>query len=132
MTCFVDTSAFLAVLDRDDKHHRKAKATWLDLLKDKAALVTTSYVVLETFAILQHRIGIDAVRSFNDDVYPILDIEWIDRTVHERGASSVLTAGRKQLSLVDCVSFDVMRHRGLECAFAFDKHFSQQGFKTLS
>ena len=131
MICFVDTSAFLAVLDKDDRHHVDAKAKWINLLKEKATLVTTNYVLVEMFAVLQHRMGIESVRLFNEDIYPILDVEWIDKILHEKGISSVLTAGRKRLSLVDCVSFDVMRHRGLQYAFAFDKHFRQQGFKTV-
>lgn len=130
-TCPLSPSAFLAVLNRDDVHHIEAKATWIRLLEERATLVTTNYVLIETFAILQHRMGIESVRSFNNDIYPILDVEWCDGPLHERGVSSVLSAGRKLLSLVDCISFDVMRHRGLQHAFTFDKQFRQQGFETI-
>ncbi|MBN1671528.1 MAG: PIN domain-containing protein [Kiritimatiellae bacterium] len=131
MSCFVDTSALLAVLDRDDDNHAKAKRGWQRLLAAKEPLVTTSYVLVETFAILQHRIGLAAARTLNDDIYPILTVDWIGQTLHEKGAGSVLASGRRKLSLVDCVSFDVMRQRGLRRVFAFDKHFSEQGFASV-
>jgi len=34
----------------------------------------------------------------------------------------------KRYSLTDCVSFVVMRERGIAEAFAFDRHFEQEGF----
>jgi len=129
VTCFVDTSAFIAVLDKDDDHHAKAKPIWKRLLEQRAELVSTNYVLLETQAILQQRIGIEAIRVFNEDIYPVLGVEWVDRALHERAVASVATAGRKKLSLVDCLSFDVMRCRGLRLAFAFDRHFKEQGFE---
>ncbi|MDP2857839.1 MAG: VapC toxin family PIN domain ribonuclease, partial [Bacillota bacterium] len=45
--------------------------------------------------------------------------------------AALLTAGRRNLSLVDCVSFDVMRRLGMEKAFAFDAHFAEQGFQCM-
>ncbi|MBI5970998.1 MAG: VapC toxin family PIN domain ribonuclease, partial [Deltaproteobacteria bacterium] len=32
MRIFVDTSAFLAVLDADDRNHRKAKTRWVEFV----------------------------------------------------------------------------------------------------
>ena len=130
MTCFVDTSALLAVLDKDDEVHKEAKARWERLTAQQAALFTTNYVVLETIALLQHRIGVPAVRRFHDDVLPILTIDWISSVQHDHGMAALLAAGRRNLSLVDCVSFDAMRNRGLRHVFAFDKHFEEQGFTT--
>ena len=131
MKCFIDTSAFIAILDKNDDHHVNAKTAWLRLLKQKAEFVTTDFILLETIAIIQHRIGINAVQAFNSDVYPLLEIVWIDKTLYNNGVNSVLIAGRKKLSLVDCISFNVMRQRELQYAFTFDKHFRQQGFKTV-
>lgn len=36
----------------------------------------------------------------------------------------------KRYSLTDCVSFVVMRERGISVAFAFDRHFTQEGFTS--
>lgn len=128
MTVFVDTSAFYAVLDRDDANHEAAKRVWIELLRETATLVTTSYVLVETVAVLQHRLGVAAVRSFHEDVVPLLDVVWVTEEQHRAGVEAVLAASRKKLSVVDCVSFQSMRHEGLRTAFCFDAHFREQGF----
>jgi predicted nucleic acid-binding protein len=88
------------------------------------------FKVLETVAILQHRIGVNAVRTFSVDIFPVLTVEYITAEQHAKGMSALLGAARRRLGLVDCVSFDVMRQRGLREAFAFDKHFEDHGFTT--
>ena len=47
------------------------------------------------------------------------------------GMAAVLSAGRRRLSLVDCVSFDVMTRLGIDVCFAFDAHFREQGFRCI-
>jgi uncharacterized protein len=43
-----------------------------------------------------------------------------------------LDSRSRSLSLVDCVSFVVMRQMGLDTAFVFDRHFRNQGFHCLT
>ena len=131
MICFVDTSALLAVLDADDQNHPKAKKQWETLIYGDSSLVSTNYVLIETFALVQHRFGIKAVNTLQEDVVPLLTIEWVDQSIHQEGLMAAITAGRKKLSLVDCVGFTVMRRMGIKAVFAFDKHFKQQGFRIL-
>ena len=131
MTCFVDTSALYAVLDADDQNHSRAGAQWAALLGERTPLVTTSYVLVESFALIQHRLGLPAVRAFQEDVYPLLRVEWTGARAHEAGVTAVLSAQRRQLTLVDCVSFDVMRSLGIRRVFAFGTHFAEQGFDCL-
>jgi predicted nucleic acid-binding protein len=128
MSVYVDTSAFLAVLDADDENHEAAKKVWTELLESREAIVCTSYVLVETYALVQHRLGMAAVRAFHEDVFPVLQLEWIDDSLHQQAANALLTANRRNLSLVDCASFATMRRLGIKKAFAFDKHFSEHGF----
>ena len=131
MSVFVDTSAFFAVLDADDENHNAAKQVWEDLLTQEVALVCSNYVLVETLALLQRRLGIPAVRTFQEDIMPVLRVEWVDEAIHQVGIASVLAAARKELSLVDCVSFEIMRRLGTKTAFVFDHHFEEQGFECL-
>ena len=128
---FVDTSAFLALLDADDEHHPKVKQAWAGLLQSEVQLVTSNYVLVETFALVQSRLGVEAVRVFQEDIVPLLDIRWLDAASHAAATSALLAAGRKKLSLVDCSSFEVMRRGGLKRAFTLDRHFREQGFESL-
>ena len=129
MTCFVDTSAFYAVLDADDRNHLGARTEWESLLRAGDILLTTNYVLLELLALLQHRIGLPAVRSFQEDICPLLRMEWVDESIHDGGMAGVLSAQRRNVSMVDNVSFFVMRRLGIRDAFVFDPHFSEQGFR---
>ncbi|MBC7251909.1 MAG: PIN domain-containing protein [Anaerolineae bacterium] len=131
MRVFVDTSAFFAVLDADDRNHDEAKRVWQDLLTQEAVLVCSNYVLVETLALVQHGLGIPAVRTFQEDIVPVLNIEWVDESVHRVGIASVLAAARKGLSLVDCTSFEIMRRLGIKMAFTFDRHFEEQGVQCL-
>jgi predicted nucleic acid-binding protein len=131
MRIFNDTSSFYALLDRDDENHQKAKKAWSDILRAESALITSNYVLVETFALLQHRLGIEAVRGFQDDIVPLADIEFVTSEIHRSGVASVLSAARRNLSLVDCTSFEVMRTLEVKTLFAFDPHFREQGFLVI-
>jgi len=128
---FVDTSAFYALLDGDYACHNRATKWWERELPAGGSLVTSNYIVLETMALLQSRIGMPAVRAFNDSVLPVVRMEWIDEGTHSRSMSAFLAADRKGPSLVDCSSFEVMRRLGIRCAFTFDRHFRHYGFEAV-
>ena len=131
MKVFIDTSAFLAILDADDKNHRKAKAKWTELISSEAILFSNNYVLVETLALVQHRLGMGAVRAFNDDILPLINVEWVDEAVHKAGINALLVALRRKLRIVDCVSFASMRLLGVKTVFAFDAHFEEQGFNCI-
>lgn len=131
MTVFVDTSALYAVLDRDDDNHAAAAERWTELVSAGAVLLTTNYVVIETAALVQHRLGMKAVSLLFMDVAPVLSVQWVNEADHRAAVAALLAAGRRKLSLVDCTSFQVMRRLGQTTALAFDRHFKQQGFTTV-
>ncbi len=132
MTVFVDSSALYAVLDADDLSHPAAARVWLRLLEQRAPLLTTSYHLVETFALVQRRLGLPAVRSLETALLPVVEVRWVDEPLHRAAVAAVLTAGKRDLSLVDCAAFVVMRERGVHDAFAFDADFEDQGFACLT
>jgi predicted nucleic acid-binding protein len=131
MSIFIDTSGFIAVLDMDDANHTATAEIWQNILTSTETLVTTNYVLVETSALVQNRLGMAAVKVFQEDIAPVLQIEWIDNTVHHAAVGIMLAAERKKLSLVDCVSFETMRLLGVTTAFTLDRHFKEQGFICL-
>lgn len=131
MTVFGDTSAFFALLDGDAAEHEAAAEVVEELARSGEKMLTHEYVVVETIALVQRRLGLDIVRSFVDDLLAPVEIAWVGRELHLQARAAMLAGGKRAASLVDWTSFLVMRERGLTTAFAFDDDFRAQGFATL-
>jgi len=84
--------------------------------------------VVESAALAQRRLGLEAVRLLHDGLLAVVAIEWVTQEQHEQAVATLLTAGRREVSLVDHLSFLLMRRRRIERTFAFDAHFLGQGF----
>lgn len=128
---FADTSGLLALLNASDEHHIRAERAFASLRIRRPSLVSTSYVLVETYALVGRRLGVEAVRSFRADFAPLLDVTWVDAGLHDAGLDLLLDRGKKRLSLVDAVSFVTMRRKDVTEAFAFDPHFEQEGFSLV-
>jgi predicted nucleic acid-binding protein len=124
---FVDTSALIALLDEDDERHLEASETFRSLATT-AALVTHNYVHVEALAVARRRLGAEAAQRVIDSLFPLMTTIWVDETIH-RAALANERAARGRGSLVDQVSFAVMRQSGIEVAFAFDADFELEGFR---
>ena len=132
MSCFIDTSAFIAISDPNDLNHSPATQLWDRLLLSRRQLLSTNYVIVETVALMHTRRGIPVVQRFTSDLVPVLTVAWIDKNVHDAAMSAVLAGGRRGPSMVDCVSFEIMRRRGITEALAFDRHFADLGYDLPS
>ena len=130
MVIFVDTSATYALLDADDPNHRPAS----DALRrhlDDGRFVTHNYVVLESIALIQRRLGLWFVRAFTQRLVPLLEVAWVDRPRHERAVTDLVASRQRRVSLVDRISFDFMREHEIRTAFTFDGDFAREGFTVL-
>jgi predicted nucleic acid-binding protein len=125
---FVDTSAAYALLDAGDASHARARRAFLLLREREALLVTTSYVLVETCALVSCRLGIAALRDFREGLAPLLDVRWVDAATHDAALDLLFERHKSSLSLVDAASFVVMRRERIDEAFAFDRHFEDEGF----
>jgi predicted nucleic acid-binding protein len=97
-------------------------------LEDGRELWTTSYVVLETVSLAQGRVGLAPLRDFAENLIPMLSVTWVTEALHRRGFDRLIRESRRHLSLVDCVSFEYMRERGLRDALALDTDFVEAAF----
>jgi len=128
MIVFVDTSGIFAYLVQDDYMHVRAKAVFQSFAENNTQLLTSSYVLVETTALLQRRIGMDAVVDFINKIQPLLDVIWVDEYWHTKAINRLITLNQKKVSLVDCLSFVIMDAREISTAFSFDNHFEKNGF----
>ncbi len=131
MSLFIDTSALYALLDGDEPRHADMVAAWRTVTGDERILFTSNYILVETFALVQRRLGLEAVHGLADVFVPLLQPVWVDEELHAAAVASLFTAARRHLSLVDCASFELMRRLGLTDVLALDTDFARQGFNLL-
>lgn len=131
MSVFADTSALYAWLVRTDDAHEAVRTAFAEVLGDGRPLWTTSFVLVETIALLQHRIGLDAARDFDEDVLPAIRVHWVDEPLYRLGAERLWREDKRHVSLVDAVSFEFMRTHGISTALAVDPDFVNAGFSVL-
>ena len=132
MIVFADTSGIFAALVRNDSNHEPARATLAGLLDDpEITIATTDFVLLETMALLQARVGLNAALQFERDLRPVLDITWVDEILYARAVRRLALRQRRRVSLVDCLSFVTMEDAGLQRAFTCDQHFADEGFEMI-
>ncbi|MGI8550017.1 MAG: type II toxin-antitoxin system VapC family toxin [Dehalococcoidia bacterium] len=119
------------MVDNDDANHEAARGILTQLLSRNEPLLTHSYVLNEAFALVQRRLGMTAVRVLQEEFVPLLEMVWVDANLHQTAMTALLASGQRQVSLVDQVSFEVMRSRGIDTAFAFDDDFARAGFRLV-
>jgi predicted nucleic acid-binding protein len=131
MRVYVDTSGLFAAIVSNDVNHSLARPTLAALIESHAALHTSSYTLLETLALLQARVGLDAAAQVEHTMRPLLHVHWMTEPLHERAFRRLELRRRRKLSLVDCAGFVVMEERAIQTAFAYDDDFAQEGFTLL-
>lgn len=127
---FVDTSGLLAFLDRDASQHGQVVASMAEILRDRSA-ITHNYVLIETESLAHRRLGSRATRRLLEDVVPAIQTVWVDPDLHSAAVASHLGTLRRRSSLVDHVSFELMRRLDLGSALALDRDFVREGFELL-
>lgn len=131
MSIFIDTSSLYALLDPDDAEHVAATRYLATLEETDTELVTHDYVVVEATALLQSRLGMTAIRRLHHHVLPAVQVRSVPPGAREAAVAALLAADERRVSLVDRVSFELMRRWELETAFAFDDDFDRQGFTSV-
>jgi len=127
---FADTSFWVALVDRRDVYHSIAVG-WS--LRIGGSIVTTDAVLLETANTFSRPAWRENVISLINHVKARDDIEVLPFSGAIWDGSWKLFCDRldKSWSLTDCISFEVMRERGVTEALAADSHFRQAGFHAL-
>jgi hypothetical protein len=128
---FVDTSAWAAYYDADDRWHTSAKQAMASLINQRVAFVTTDYVLDETLTLLRYHAGHQAAVTFGEAVRKsqYVTLVRVDEVLWENAWQLFKQYHDKSWAFTDCTSFTLMRHLGIAQVFTFDKHFAQAGFQ---
>lgn len=132
-TVFLDTSFIIALENRDDAHHQRARTLDEELLCEGATLLLHDGVLMEIgdgYARMNRRAkGIALLsRLTNEQGY---QIDSVSSDVMQQALSLYESRSDKEWGLTDCVSFVLMESHGVTDALTADVHFQQAGFRAL-
>src|SRR5262249_1621392 len=129
---FLDTSYAIALASETDEHHGKAVELSIWIAEQGISMVTTRAVILEIGNSLARRHRRAAIRLL-DSIESDEDIEVItpSEELYHRAFDSYRRYLDKSWGLTDCMSFVVMRDRGILDALTADDHFRQAGLNPL-
>lgn len=131
---YVDTGAFIALLDADEIHHKDAEKAFKNYATSEFSLFTTDYVLCELFTLLRCRrkIPVEDILQFTKNI-EISGIEIFGITMEIFKDALVLMKKYNDhyFSMTDCVSFVVMKDFKTMDVLTTDKHFTIAGFNNL-
>jgi predicted nucleic acid-binding protein len=130
---FVDTSGWYALIDRRDAGHEAMTREVQRLIHDGARLVSTDYVLDESYTLAKVRAGSAAALRLLDllDGTAALDVDWVGPERFDRAKALFRKYRDQAFSFTDCTSFAVMRERRLSEVLTTDAHFRVMGFHLL-
>lgn len=131
---FVDTSFFKAYADIKDDFHSEALQIFQKLKEKKAQLVTSNYILDETFTVIRSKCGLEIAKQFKKILEQFEADLKIMRvlTRDEVNAWNFFLEDWPHLSFTDCVSFAIMKRLNIKTAAALDNHFKRAGFEIIS
>ena len=130
---FLDTAYAIALSSEQDSLHSVALQIADTLEAEGTSIVTTRAILLEIGnALSKQRFRAAAVallRALESD--PSVEIVPFSTELYDRAFALFQQRPDKEWGLIDCVSFVVMRERGISQALTSDEHYRQAGFQAL-
>ena len=132
MKLFVDTSAFVALIDEDDNFHQEAKK-FAGTFRPHYRLNISNFILDEAITRIRMKLGHSPACQFIDDILnsKVYRIHRVGPKIEKEGIRFFKKYNDKRLSFTDCTSFVLMKYLKITTAFTFDDDFAQVGFTKL-
>lgn len=129
---FIDTCYLLALVEPRDALHGRALA-WAAHLAGAGSYLVSEQVLWETYNALSQSNDRAKARAVSRILFRRREFElvWATSQGTQAGMQEHERAQDKEWSLTDCISFLLMRERGIREALTYDHHFEQAGFVAL-
>jgi len=127
------TNIYTGISDNKDLNHESA-LNFIKKLNGKYKLITTNYVLDETYTLLLMNTGYQTTIAFKQRIdimiaSQVLEIVWIDEAIANRAWQIFAKFNvDKEWSFTDCTSYAVMKQLNIAEAFTLDPHFAQMSF----
>lgn len=133
---FVDTSAFLALVNETDKNHIAAM-DFIDDIKNGRAnvrkIITSDYIIDETLTRIRYSAGHREAVQWGKDILvsKVIEKKEVTGEIFRLAWELFEKYKDKELSFTDCTSFAIMTEYGIDRVFSFDRDFKSMGFTLL-
>ena len=131
---FIDTGAFISKYLTADRFHAKSVQIWSELEQKKTKIVTSNFILDETFTLLARQANYDFSAKIARIIYQSSVIN-IVRPTYDTELQALALFDKfsdQKVSFTDCVSFQLMKDHRIKTTFSFDRHFELAGFDVLS
>ena len=128
---FLDSVGLLALWSESDQWHQSAERAFAEITKNKDALLTTTFVLLECGNAAARRGFREEATRLRENFETAKALVWPTEEDWSQAWSAYRRGEADTAGIVDHISFVVMRRLGLTKAFTNDRHFRAAGFEVL-
>lgn len=125
---FVDTSAFITLIDPSGPGHKFSKEIFWELAKQRWRLITTNFVIAGTYNWIIAEMGLELARTWIK-VSHQLNVEMI--TLEDEVLAAEILQGqliKGSICYTIAVNFAVLQRLGIEQVFSFEQVYKDYGF----
>ncbi|MDC3411965.1 PIN domain-containing protein [Aquibacillus sp. 3ASR75-11] len=132
---FIDTGAWIALIDENDNYHDHA-VSYYQHLNSSVQKFSSTYVISETYTWLRYQLGFSYASQFLSIIREACSMNTItlmkdEDALLEHAEQLLLDFHDQKLSYVDAVSMSMMNLSGITKVFGFDHHFYLMKFELL-
>lgn len=136
MTCFIDTSAWLAIVDAQHEHHPQAVDYFRELLENNAKIVSNNIAIDKALIQINHRLGLKAARDFwkiiDESILTInLRMDWISRRVRRNAIAHYLKKTSEEMQLEHYFLLETVKRKKVDILFTFDDNLRHLGLPVM-
>jgi len=133
---FIDSSAWIAILDESNKNYSLARAYFEKILEQNARVVTNSYMVDETLSYLKSHFSSEFAQKFlaiiDDSVLSInLRVDWISRRVRRSALINFLKNSNPKMQVKHFYIYETIKRKRVDLVFSFDEALKYFSFPVM-
>jgi uncharacterized protein len=135
-TVFIDSSAWIAILDRNNPNHKISRSYYENLLNKNIRLVTNNFCVDNTISFLKLITGNEQTKKFlsiiDESVLTInLHVDWISRRIRRNAMELFLNSSNAKLTLQHFYIQESLKRKRVDFIFSFDPLLKEFDFPVM-
>ena len=133
---FIDTTAWLAILDENNINYLQARDFYESLLDQNSRLVTNNVVIDETLSALKINFGHEFAQKFleiiDESVLTInIKVDWISRRIRRGAMNNFLKSSAAQLQLRHYYINESIKRKKVDIVFSYDQNLKSFDFPVM-